>query len=221
MLEARAFSQRCFRRKSGLALVFATALVGCAPEKVNLQSEADPAGSSYARTLERWTRTGRILSKTEFHAELLVSGTLRSRAFQRAFVEKYVKTYAVVDPWERSRIEKEQAEQTQGGVSLFLLTRTHTANWNELRPSFGKWRLSLLDDAGREVQADKVEPFAQKQAVEMALLDQQNDPFAKLWSVHFPEKASDGQLFPKPTTETLRLRVAGPLGLAELVWFFQ
>ena len=194
---------------------------GCAPPVLSLSSQADPPGTSYGTSLDRWSRHGRILSKTEFDTQLVVYATLRAPAFQRAYVDKYLKTYAIVDHWEKARVEKEQAEQTQHGLSLFLLTKTHSASWNDLRLPAGKWRLSLLDGEGREVQADRVDTLSTRQAVEQTLLGEPTDAFTKLWSVHFPSNASDGQPFPAPSTRKISLRVAGPLGQTELLWLLQ
>ncbi len=194
---------------------------GCAPPVLSLSSTADPTGTSYGKSLDRWSRHGRIISQTEFDTQLVVSATLRAPAFQRAYVDKYLKTYAIVDSWEKARVEKEQAEQTQHGLSLFLLTKTHSASWNDLRLPAGKWRLSLLDGEGREVQADRVDTLSTRQAVEQTLLGEPTDAFTKLWSVHFPSNASDGQPFPAPSTRKISLRVAGPLGQTELLWLLQ
>lgn len=197
------------------------AVHGCAAETVSLSSESDPAGTSYQKSLDRWSRVGRVISKTEFDTQIVVVATLRSKSFQRAYVDKYLQTYAIVDRWERARVEKEQAEQTQGGLSMFIRSTTHTASWNDLRPQASRWRLSLLDDQGREVQADRVEPLTSRQTVEQTLLTGQSDAFTKLWTVHFPEKASDGQPFPLPGARQISLRVAGPLGQTELPWLLQ
>lgn len=197
---------------------------GCAPPLVSLTSESEPPGTSYRQALDRWSRHGRILSKTEFDTSLVVVATLRSRAFQRAYVGKYLATYGIADPWEKARIEKEQAEQTEHGLSLFVLTRAHAASWNDLRAQSGKWRVSLLDDQGREVQADRIDAMSSRQAVEQNLLSASGesfDVFTKLWSVHFPASASDGKPFPQPTAHKISLRVAGPLGQTELPWLLQ
>lgn len=207
----------CVGKWAGLLAVLVS---GCAQGPISL-TDNTKARVGYEQVLEHHSRTGRVLSKTEFDTDLLVVATLRSKAFQRAFVGRLLTTYAVLDPWEQSRIEKEQTEQTQTGLSLFVLSKTHTASWNELRPQMGKWRLSLRDDQGREVQADKVEGFSSRQTVQLALLGAGQDPFAKLWAVHFPDKASDGQPFPLPSCRKIRLRVAGPLGQTELSWSLQ
>jgi len=207
-----------------LLLALLGPLGGCTPPVLNLSSDAEPSGTSYQKTLDRWSRQGRILSKTEFDTTLVVTATLRSRAFQRAYVDQYFRTYAVVDSWERARIETEQTAQTQSGLSLFVLTKTHAASWNDLRLSAGKWRLALLDDQGREVQADRVDAMTTRQAVEQTLLAASpdgGDPFTKLWSVHFPQNASDGKPFPLPAAHKISLRVAGPLGQTELPWLLQ
>ena len=197
------------------------AVHGCAAEAVSLSSESDPAGTSYQKSLDRWSRVGRVISKTEFDTQIVVVATLRSKSFQRAYIDKYLQTYAIVDRWERARVEKEQAEQTQNGLSLFVLTKTHAPTWNELRLSASKWRLSLLDDQGREVQADRIDTLTTRQAVEQTLLGEPTDAFTKLWSVHFPVNASDGKPFPQPSTHKISLRVAGPLGQTELIWLLQ
>ena len=212
----------CLRHARVLGLAIALgSMSGCAPPVLSLQSETEPTGTSYEKSRDRWSRHGRVLSNTEFDTQLVVFATLRSRSFQRAYVDQYLKTYSVADPWERARIEKEQAEQTQNGLSLFVLTKTHAPTWNELRLSAGKWRLSLLDDQGHEVQADRIDTLTTRQAIEQTLLGEPTDAFTKLWSVHFPVNASDGKPFPQPSTHKISLRVAGPLGQTELTWLLQ
>jgi hypothetical protein len=62
-----------------------------------------------------------------------------------------------------------------------------------LRAGAGKWRVALLSDGSVETLADKIESAGRTELQQSALLTDDQDPFAKLWLVHFPAQRVDGQ----------------------------
>lgn len=193
-------------------------LVACSP-RVSLREDVDPPQSSFSSSSERWTRLGRVLSTRELGTALILSATLRSRAFQHAYSEHYAKVYRISDPGERARIEGDALAGAGPGLSFWVESAAPTANWNDLRTEPGKWRLALLDDEGRELRPEKIELVpAREVQQQLEVLGRGRDPYSKLWLVRFPAQTGDGQPLPRPTASKIILRVAGPLGQTDLTW---
>lgn len=190
---------------------------GCAPATVSLSADAEPPGTSFTKTRDRWSRSGRIISTRDMETSLLVSATMRSRAYQHAYSDRYTKLYRISDPAERARIEA-AALADASSVTFWVRSATYAPRWNDLRPEVGKWRLALLDDEGHEVVAEKVELVSTaEQPRQLELLDESRDPYGKLWLVRFPAMLGD-QPVPRPTARKIILRVTGPLGQTDLTW---
>jgi hypothetical protein len=209
------------RLTSAVVLAAVTTLglgaAGCAPAAVSLSAEAEPPGTSFAKTRDRWSRSGRIISTRDMETSLLVSATLRSRSYQRAYSDRYAKLYRISDPEERARIEAAALSDARS-LTFWVRAATYSPRWNDLRAEAGKWRLVLIDDEGREVVAERVELISTAdQPRQLELLDESRDPYGKLWLVRFPAMLGD-QPVPRPTARKIILRVTGPLGQTDLTW---
>jgi hypothetical protein len=201
-------------------------IVGCAAPRLRLEADAEPSGTSYSQAFSRWTREGSVVSLQEFDTTLVVSATLRSRAFQRAYTERYISTYHISDAAEQSRVEKVERELADSGVNFWVRTACHNPKANDLLLSRGRWRVSLLVEpeaaAGHgdpatqpaaqvlELLPDEVTQVTRGEAVEAALFNTQPDIYRRTWHVRFP------RLPQKPGKLTLRF--AGPDGKTDLVW---
>jgi hypothetical protein len=206
-----------YGRVAPLALLV-LGLSACSP-RVSLREDADPPSSSFASSNERWTRLGRVLSTRELGTALILSATLRSRAFQRAYSGHYAEVYRISDPAERARIEGDALAGAGPGLSFWIESAAPTASWNDLRSEPGKWRLMLLDDEGRELHPEKIEVVPSRELQQqLEVLGRGRDPYSKLWLVRFPAQTGDGQPLPRPTARKIILRVAGPLGQTDLTW---
>lgn len=267
------------RSTFGAALVLASA---CAAPVVSVVADAEPPGTSYARALDRWTRLGRALDRAELDTMLLVSATMRSKAFQRAFAERYVSVYRVESPEERAKVMDTELRFAEEGLSFFVQTSSHFTVWNDLTqpptispptPPKGfetapaaviaspavpvpvpippvkpeapstrpiaplpttptgspnaveaspkvKWRITLVDDQGHETTPVEVTSVGNtsRQALEVQLMGQLRDPYARAWNVRFPTTRADGQPLFSPSTQRLILRFAGPVGQTDLTW---
>ena len=203
----------------GIVGAFGVALLsGCAEPKVSLSAEPSLQTQSYASVHDRWTRFGRVGSKPDLDTPMVFEATLRSPEFQRAYTARYIHTYQVKDPTELARIDGESQAVTQSGLSFFVRVRSHNSLWGDLRASVGKWRVALLSDGSIETLADKIESAGRAELQQSALLTDDQDPFAKLWMVHFPAQRAEGQPVISPAAQKIILRMAGPLGQTDLIW---
>jgi hypothetical protein len=209
-------------------------IVGCASPRLRLDAQAEPDGTSFQAAYTRWTRDGSVVSRQEFDTTLLVSATLRSRAFQRAYTDRYLKVYRVNDPVERTRIEQTELALPDTGLHFWVRTASHQDKLNDLTPAKGRWRIALITNgqgpsdqpatADSEVLPDEITPVTRGDAVEVALFDQPPDPYRRVWHLRFPplKPANAVEGAPLPSTpRKLTLRFAGPEGKTDLVWLVE
>lgn len=201
-----------------LAVTLGGGVAGCAPGPVNLVADAEPAGTSYDKTLDRWSRVRRANAFAVLDKPVVFTATLRSRSFQRAYAERYLQTYKISTPSERDAVIERERAVTEGGLSFWLRTTFHAYQWNDLRVSAAKWRLVLVDEAGNETMAEAVEPVAIKDMNQPLLLGEPLDPYSKLWLVRFPLLRADGQPVVPAGARKIILRAAGPVGQTDLTW---
>ncbi len=210
-------------RSARLGVVAAAALTallgagGCAPTVVSLAAEAEPAGTSYPKTVDRWTRVKRIGSVDDLDTPIVIAATLRSRAFQRAYAEHYLRTYKVNIQLERDKLIERERAVAELGPSFWVRTTFHHYQWNDLR-SQAKWRVVLVDESGQETPAESIELVALKDLTQPVLLGEALDAYSKLWLVRFPLLRGDGQPLVPAGARKIILRAAGPVGQTDLTW---
>ncbi len=195
-------------------------IVGCASPRLRLDAATEPPGTSFHGVYDRWTRDGSVVSWDEMDTTLLVSATLRSRSFQRAYVDRYLKLYRIDDPAERARIEQTEGDVADSGLNFWVRTSCHSVKWNDLNPQRGRWRILLIDPEGKEVQAEQISPVGRTEGLELALFDQRPDVYGRLWHVRFPPLSPPTS--GRPAAERkLTLRFSGPNGKTDLVWLVE
>ena len=221
--ERQSATRRGERQPATLGLVAAAALAtllgtsGCAPTVVSLAAEAEPAGTRYPKTVDRWTRIKRIISVDDLDTPIVIAATLRSRAFQRAYAEHYLQTYKVNIQLERDKLIERERAVAELGLSFWVRTTFHNYQWNDLR-SQAKWRVVLVDEAGQETPAESIELVALKDLTQPVLLGEALDAYSKLWLVRFPLLRGDGQQLVPAGARKIILRAAGPVGQTDLTW---
>src|SRR5262249_46371424 len=150
-------------------------IVGCASPRLRLDAPAEPAGTTFQNAYYRWTREGTVVSIREFDTNLIVSATLRSKAFQRAYTDRYLKIYRINDPTEKARIEQVEMALPDNGLNFWVRTSSHQPSLNDLTPARGRWRVALLvpsDQAGQpdsEVLPEEVQIVTRGEGLETAL----------------------------------------------------
>lgn len=202
---------RFHRQLFGMLLLGCAA---CATPRLNLASDAEPQGTSFSSAYERWTRDASIVSFRNLDTTFLISATLRSKAFQRTYAERYCTLYGINDPSERARIETAEQAVAENGIAFWVQTYAHNDRWNDLSPKHSRWRLLLIDEAGGEVGPPEISLVGSESLVELSLFNRSPDPLRKVWHVKFPSPRS----VPTATPRKLTLRLTGPEGKTDLVW---
>lgn len=185
-------------------------IVGCASPRLRLDAEAEPPGTSFRRSYERWTRDGSVVSWQELDTTLLVSATLRSRSFQRAYIDRYLKLYRINDPTEQARIEKEELELAQSGVNFWVRSASHNPKWNELAPQKGRWRITLIDEQGHESTPELVTAITRTEGIETSLFGEYPDIYRRVWHIKFAPPGTTPVTKPAQATDQLLPDGAAP-----------
>lgn len=170
---------------------------------MRLDAEAEPPGTSYSSTFARWTRDGSVVSWQELDTTLLVSATLRSRSFQRAYIDRYLKLYRISDPAEQARVEKEELELAGSGVNFWVRSASHNPGWNDLAPQHGRWRITLIDDQGHESAPELVTAITRTEKLEASLFGQVPDVYKRIWHIKFPPLGTAPANKPAQATDLL------------------
>lgn len=204
-------------RFGGLLAVLLGGLSACAAPRLNLAAEAEPPGTSFNKAYDRWTRDATVMSLREMDTTFLIIATLRSKAFQRTFADRYCALYGINDPAERARIETAELSLADGGLAFWVQTYAHNDRWNDLLPKHNRWRLVLIDELGGEVGSPEVTPVGSEQHLQASLFNRSPDPLRRLWHVKFPPLRPVSGSAPRKLT----LRLTGPEGKTDLVWLVE
>lgn len=196
-------------------LVFAL-LCGCASApKVSLEPPSSPpTAKDYVDELKRWTRHGHVIA--DFDEALTVDATMHAPEFRAAYVEKYIDVYKLA-PDEAARKRVELNGQIANLWEFHFTTSGHTWEVNELLPTKKQWKLQLLDDKSRAVEATLVKLIRDRIEVEEKFYPL-TSIFTRGWQVQFPRNLPDGSPLVTADTKSLTLRIAGPKGDIDLVW---
>jgi hypothetical protein len=203
-----------------LVLGLALATVGCgrAPVKVSFAPPSVvPAAKAYVDLLKRWTRHGHVIE--DFDEALTVDATLHSPEFRAVFIEKWLDVYKIAEgeaPNVRTQMTAEVADMWE----FHIESAAHV--WDVDNFQFAKkvWRVSLVDDKGRELvpQEAKLDKTRREVIVEFYPYA---GIFSRAWRLRFPRNLADGTPFLGPDTKSVTLRFAGPKGNTDLTWQIQ
>jgi hypothetical protein len=204
-------------RSPALALVLGMLVAGaCAkPQTVELGGPARQYKTKdYPRVLDRWTRHGLVLK--ELDTALDVHATFLSRDFRAAYSARYSAAFRL-PPGESERFLATQLTEAQAHNELYLSVSSSNPRWNELEKPKSIWRLSLVDDSGREVSPAQVKAHRRPDERSLVFFPYVT-VFARTYSVRFPVLASDGNPIVGPGRRSFTLRFSGPLGALDLAW---
>ena len=201
-------------------LLVALMLAGCggAPVRLSLEPPATaPPARDYVDELKKWTRAGHL--RDDFDEALSVRATFRSPEFRAAYAEKWVKVFRIGPDdaaRQRARILSEGADTWEFHVE----SQAHRWEINDFSSKKSIWRVALVDEQGREVLPKEVIATTSRRELEVEFY-----PYASLfsrgWTFRFPKTLPDGTPLAGPKTQSLTMRIAGPMGSIDLVWNFR
>jgi len=204
-----------------LALAVGLALAGgCGPSKPQLVDFSNAARTyrslDYSDVYRRWTRHTKVRRIVEPAIE--VWATYKSWDFREAYVEHYAQIYSLPQA-EVASLRAGQLEMEQSSYEIHMAVQSSRFEWLDLEKSSSAWQVSLVDGTGRAILPEKIEVLKYPDAYEAEFFPDRT-PFTRSYRVRFPRAAIEGPAagFQGVRTGRITLRLASPLGRAELVW---
>jgi hypothetical protein len=169
----------------------------------------------YAEVFQRWTRHAKLVRDVGTVIELW--STYKSWDFRQAYIEQYADAYSLTEA-ERKALGQAQREAARSTYEFHLVAQSTDYDWNDLEQKDSVWKISLADRTGAEIAPDNVAAEKLPALYEMRFFPTSTD-FSRTYTVRFPRSTVDGERgFLGSASGRLVLRVAGPLGRAEVDW---
>ncbi len=204
-------------RGAALALALAVALGGCGSAQ---RRDVDLAGTwptepatadDFAGVDRQWTR--REVLRGGFQQILDVHATLRSPAWRAAWAERQIAVRALPLP-EADELRATARTAADGDYEVTLVVIAYDRAENDLdRGERSMWRLSLIDDAGRETPAAEIVRDRRPRDVLRTEIRTYGD-FAEVYVARFPRSAE----VLRPGARQVSLKIAGSRGRVVLTW---
>jgi len=220
-----------------LVLVLVLAGAGCGTSKPPVVDfSAEPRQyrpDDYAKVYERWTRYGKVPHEVE--SALEIWATFKSDDYREAFVAHYAAAYAMKAA-DREQLRQAQREAAATMYEFFLTAQSANYRWNDLEKKSSPWRVTLIDGLGHEMPPEELKLEKLPDIFEREFFPVKT-PFTRTYSARFPrggvkdgdkvavdrsgeaggEKGKESD-FAGERTGRITLRVAGPMGRADLTW---
>lgn len=198
-----------------LGLVVGAGLA-CAPKlrPASLFGPSQPfEAKDYLSVLKTWTRSTKVYGSLD--TKLFVDATLHSPEFRRVFALAFPDIYG-----QGGEVTRRELVDLSGGieqyVNFFISAYTAETKWNDFNQPDSIWRLTLSSDEGVVVspaQIIQVKIDANLKAVYPHI-----DGFDRAYLIRFPLTDPMQRLLLKRDTQSLTLRAASALGVADLTW---
>jgi hypothetical protein len=207
------------KRTQLLLLSLATALVfvSCAQsaKPVRFSDDWPDKVNTYEETSKSWTRRGLLRASFENQGSQLVElyATFLSTEWRAAYVERQVEIRKL-SRGSRDTLEQDQRKIASEGHVVELIVTTYHPSHNDLHRDGSIWNLALVDSAGNETAATKIEK--DRRPRELISADFRNfGDFAEAYRVTFPHTPEllQGDIF--------ALRMGSALGSVEVLWVAQ
>jgi hypothetical protein len=170
--------------------------------------------SDYPVVYERWTRHQKVLWDSE--AALEVWATYKSSDYRDAFVASYAEAYSLI-ALDRDRLLQSQRDLASASYEFLVTAQSANYRWNDLEKKNSAWRVTLVDGLKHELGPDELKIVKLPDMFERAFFPVKT-PFTKTYSVRFSRSVGKDDEFSGDRTGVVVLRIAGPLGHADLIW---
>lgn len=166
----------------------------------------------YQDVTDKWTRRGLLRASLSDQGSQLMElyATFLSTEWRAAYVQQQAELQTMSDA-SRQKLAAEQKQIAAESHQVKLLVSTYHQQHNDLHRDRSIWRVVLVDGAGNEIPATKIEKDRRPRELIAAEFEKLGD-FAEAYLATFPPAPTllAGQLF--------SLRVTSSLGTVEVKW---
>ncbi len=199
------------------ALAIAIGLPACAPTTVSLdRGPREYVAADYKPVLNKWTRTGQLITLSELDDLLTVTATFESYDFRWAYVVRYAKDYRLTVE-QRQRLLENTLAETEKHHQFYVALYGTNWRWTDLTKSESGWVVRLIDDVGNETAPKEIIAIRKPGAIERTYFPY-TTPWRRVFRIRFPVTRADGQPTISEDARWFGMRFAGAQGNQELHW---
>ncbi|MBW2317084.1 MAG: hypothetical protein JRD47_10685 [Deltaproteobacteria bacterium] len=196
-----------------VALLLFTA--NCSTLKEFAKSSDPYHTENYRKVYDKWSREARIHRGLE--VELIVSATLKSREFRRAYSEEYAQAYKL-NSQERSQYIENHVGATKLGYEFLMSTFVPQKEWDDFEKAQSMWKLYLVANEDQRMAPFEIRRIKRKDAVRSHFFPYIT-PWKSIYVVRFPYCVlKNGKGLIGNDTRQIKLVITSIVGTAEMVW---
>lgn len=167
----------------------------------------------YQDTLNTWTRTKTVHS--QFETKVLITSTLKSQAFQRAYIREYERIYQI-GPQQKKKWEETQAGLSSDFTEFVFYAYTPEKDANDFDRQNSVWTVFIIDDQGKRENPLEIRRIDKITAATEAFYPYINKYYGNFYSLKFKPLFEAGP--GAPSRKPLTLVMTSVLGRVELRW---
>lgn len=177
---------------------------------------ADPYHThTYKKVCDQWSREARL--HRGFEVPLIVSATLKSADFRRAYADEYAEAYQLT-PEAKKRFIEDQTKAGRLGHEFVMAAFLPETKWDDFHKANSMWKLLLLNDDDERVAPVEVRKVKGQDAV-MSHFFSYITPWKSVYVVRFPCNLPEtNRPIIGDNTKEIRLIITSVLGTAEMLW---
>lgn len=169
----------------------------------------------YQAVLNTWTRTKTVHS--QFETKVTITSTLKSPAFNRAYIKEYERIYTL-GPAEKKKWEETQEGLASDFTELLFYAYIPEKEANDFDRRNSAWTVFIIDDLGRREDPVEIRRIDKITTVTEAFYPYINKYYGNFYSLKFkPLKGLEGDRS-DPSRKPLKLVMTSVLARVELEW---
>lgn len=199
-----------------LTVLFCLAFCGCS----YLQGYVDMAkdkglSDEYRASLDTWTRAQTVHS--QFETRVSITSTLKSRAFNRAYLSEYERIY-LLTPEEKKKREQTHEDLTSEFTEFLFYAYTPEKEANDFDRRGSIWTVFIIDDQGIRHDPVEIRRIGKTTAVMESFFPYIHKYYGNFYSLKFKPLPGLGADPGDASRKRFRLVMTSILARVELEW---
>jgi hypothetical protein len=169
----------------------------------------------YRAALNTWTRTKTVHSQFETRAS--VTATLKSPAFNRAYLNEYARIHQL-SPAQRQQGKETQENLLSDFTEFLFYAYTPDKNANDFDRNHSVWRVFILDDGGNRIEPVEIRRIDPITTVTESFFPYIRKYYGHFYSLKFKPLSGVNAMTGDPSGKSFKLVMTGVVAHVELEW---